>query len=186
MMQAGIAIAVALLFAGNAAHAQTPFYQGKTVTIISGASGGYDAYARLLATHMRKYIPGAPTLIARNMPGAASMQAANYIYNVAPPDGLTFGNFVRTIPMAPLLGNKAAKYLPEKFTWIGSSSRYLDDCYMLVVRKSLGLKSLDELRGRKEPLRLGSTGPSSQTDEGARVMRDVLGLNMQIIRGYQT
>jgi tripartite-type tricarboxylate transporter receptor subunit TctC len=182
---ATIAFAACLVFAATA-KAQQPFYQGKTVTIISGASGGYDAYAHLLANHMKKYIPGSPTLIAKNMPGAASMLAANYLYNVAPPDGLTFGGFVRTIPMAPLLGNKAAKYQPEKFTWIGSSSRYLDDAYLLMVNRSLGITSLEQLRGRKEPLRLGSTGPTSQTDEGARIIRDVMGLNMQIIRGYQT
>ena len=166
--------------------APQPFYQGKTVTIISGASGGYDAYAHLLANHMKKYIAGAPVLIAKNMPGAASMLAANYLYNVAAPDGLTFGSFVRTIPLAPLLGDKAAKYQPEKFTWIGSSSRYLDDAYLLMVSKSLGITAIAQLRGRTDPLRLGSTGPSSQTDEGARIMRDVLGLNMRIIRGYQT
>jgi tripartite-type tricarboxylate transporter receptor subunit TctC len=180
-----ILIAAGILCSGIA-HAQQPFYRGKTVTIISGASGGYDAYAHLLANHMKKYIAGTPTLIAKNMPGAASMLAANYLYNVAAPDGLTFGGFVRTIPMAPLMGNKAAKYQPEKFTWIGSSSRYLDDAYLLMVNKSLGITSLEQLRSRKEPLRLGSTGPSSQTDEGARIIRDVMGLNMQIIRGYQT
>ena len=180
-----IAFAASIVFAPTA-NAQQPFYQGKTVTIISGASGGYDAYAHLVANHMKKYIPGSPTVIAKNMPGAASMLAANYRYNVAAPDGLTFGGFVRTIPMAPLLGNKAAKYEPEKFTWIGSSSRYLDDAYLLMVNRSLGITSLEQLRGRKEPLRLGSTGPTSQTDEGARIIRDVMGLNMQIIRGYQT
>ncbi len=174
-----------IAFAGIG-EAQQPFYEGKTLTIISGASGGYDAYAHLLANHIKKYIRGMPTVIAKNMPGAASMLAANYLYNVAAPDGLTFGGFVRTIPMAPLMGNQAAKYQPEKFTWIGSSSRYLDDAYLLMVSKSTGITSLEQLRGRKEPLRLGSTGPTSQTDEGARIIRDVMGLNMQIIRGYQT
>jgi tripartite-type tricarboxylate transporter receptor subunit TctC len=180
------AILLATAFALLPCAVQAQFYQGKTVTIISGASGGYDSYTRVLAAHMKKYIPGTPTLIVRNMPGAASMLAANYLYNVAPPDGLTFGSFVRTIPIAPLTGNKAAKYQPEKFTWIGNSSRYLDDAYLLMVTKSLGITSMEQLRGRKEPLRLGSTGPSSQADEGARIIRDVMGLNMQIVRGYQT
>jgi tripartite-type tricarboxylate transporter receptor subunit TctC len=180
-----LGFAALIAFAGTA-EAQQPFYQGKTVTVISGASGGYDAYAHLLASHIKKYIPGTPTVIAKNMPGAASMLAANYLYNVAAPDGLTFGGFVRTIPMAPLMGNQAAKYQPEIFTWIGSSSRYLDDAYLLMVNRSLGVSSLEQLRARKEPLRLGSTGPTSQTDEGARIIRDVMGLNMKIIRGYQT
>src|SRR5438105_4535550 len=72
-----------LVLVTASAHAQPPFYQGKTITIISGASGGYDTYAHLLATHMKKYIAGAPTLIARSMPGAGSMVAANYLYNVS-------------------------------------------------------------------------------------------------------
>lgn len=176
---------VVLLMSAGLAHAQ-PFYQGKTITLISGGSGGYDFYSRLLATHMRRFIPGAPTMVSKAMPGAASMLAANYLYNVAAPDGLTFGSFVRTIPLAPLLGDKAAKYQPEKFTWIGSSSRYLDDAYMLMVKKTLGITSIDQIMTRREPLRLGSTGPSSQSDEGSRVAHEVLGLNTQIIRGYQT
>jgi tripartite-type tricarboxylate transporter receptor subunit TctC len=180
-----LSAAAALLMSTGLAHAQ-PFYQGKTVALISGGSGGYDHYSHLLATHMRRYIPGAPNIVAKSMPGAASMLAANYLYNVAAPDGLTFGSFVRTIPLAPLLGDKAAKYQPEKFTWLGSSSRYLDDAYMLLVKKSLGITSIDQIRTRREPLRLGSTGPSSQSDEGSRVAREVLGLNTQIIRGYQT
>jgi tripartite-type tricarboxylate transporter receptor subunit TctC len=180
------ALIVPVLALWTATAQVQPFYQGKTVTIVSGASGGYDAYARLLGDHMKKYIPGEPTLIVKDMPGAASMLAANYLYNVAPADGLTFGNFVRTIPMAPLLGNAAAKYQPDKFTWIGSSSRYLDDAYLLMVSKSLGITSIEQLRRRAEPLRLGSTGPNSQTDEGARIMRGVLGLNIKLVRGYQT
>lgn len=180
-----IPAAAALVLWTCGAWAQ-PFYQGKTITIISGASGGYDNYARVLADNMKAHIPGAPTIIVKDMPGAASMLAANYIYNVAPPDGLTFGGFVRTIPLAPLLGNEAARFQPEKFTWIGTSSRYLDDAYLLMVSKSLGITSIDQLRGRKTPLRLGSTGPNAQTDEGARIMRGVLGLNMKIVRGYQT
>jgi tripartite-type tricarboxylate transporter receptor subunit TctC len=179
-----IAAAVLLISAGLT-HAQ-PFYQGKTITLISGGSGGYDSYSHLLATHMRRYVAGAPAMVSKAMPGAASMLAANYLYNVAAPDGLTFGSFVRTIPLAPLLGDKAAKYQPEKFTWIGSSSRYLDDAYMLLVKKTLGITALTQINGRSEPLRLGSTGPSSQSDEGSRVAREVLGLNTQIIRGYQT
>jgi tripartite-type tricarboxylate transporter receptor subunit TctC len=180
-----LSAAAALLMSAGLANAQ-PFYQGKTVTLISGGSGGYDSYSHLLATHMRRYVPGSPAMVSRSMPGAASMLAANYLYNVAAPDGLTFGSFVRTIPLAPLLGDKAAKYQPEKFTWIGSSSRYLDDAYMLLVKKTLGITALGQINGRSEPLRLGSTGPSSQSDEGSRVAREVLGLNTQIIRGYQT
>jgi tripartite-type tricarboxylate transporter receptor subunit TctC len=164
--------------------AAADFYAGKTITIISGGSGGYDAYARLLARHMGRHIPGDPTLIVKNMPGAASMNAANSIYNVAAADGLTLGGFLRSIPLAPMLGDKSAKYDPLKFTWIGSSSSYLDDAYLFFVRKTLGVRAVGDLKGRKEPVRLGSTGKASQTDEGARVIADALGYTFQIIRGY--
>jgi tripartite-type tricarboxylate transporter receptor subunit TctC len=160
------------------------FYAGKTITIISGGSGGYDAYARLLARHMGRHIPGDPTMIVKNMPGAASMNATNSIYNVTAADGLTLGGFLRSIPLAPLLGDKSAKYDPLKFTWIGSSSTYLDDAYLFFVRKTLGVRTVADLKGRTEPVRLGSTGKASQTDEGARVIADALGYNFQIIRGY--
>lgn len=175
-----------VLAAGAASAQQLPFYHGKTVTLISGASGGYDAYAHLITRHMRRHIPGEPLMIARNMPGSASMVAANYLFNVAAPDGLTFGGFVRTIPLAPLTGNKAARYAPERFTWIGTSSRYLDDAYLMMLHKRIGVASLDDLRARKEPVRFGSTGPTSQTDEGSRVVRDVMGLPIRLVRGYQT
>jgi tripartite-type tricarboxylate transporter receptor subunit TctC len=174
-----------LVFSAAGARAQeNAFYKGKVVTVISGASGGYDEYTRLLAYYMGKYIPGNPGLIVRDMPGAASMASANYLYNAAPPDGLTFGSFVRAIPLAPLLGDKSAKYDPRGFTWIGSSSSYKNDAYLLVVRKQLGIKSIADLRSRREPLRLGSTGPSSEADVGAHVIGDVLGLKFKLVRGY--
>ena len=171
-----------LLFSPCGATAQ--FYAGKTITLISGASGGYDTFGRVLAQHMGKHIEGHPHIVVRNMPGAASMVAANYLYNVAPPDGLTFGVFVRSIATAPLFGDKAAKYAPEKFTWIGTSSTYLDDAYSLMVRKDRGVNTLDDLRSRP-PLRLGSTGPSAEGDIGSRVIADVLGIEFKMVRGYQ-
>ena len=103
---------------------------------------------------------------------------------MAPADGLTFGIFARTIPMAPMLGDKAARYSPEKFTWIGSSSSFLDDAFVLLVDKKLNINSVGDLRGRSEPIRLGSTGPSAPSDMGARIIRDVLGLKIHLIRGY--
>ena len=143
-----------------------------------------STFGRVIAQHMSKHIDGAPHIVVRNMPGAASMVAANYLYNVALPDGLTFGVFVRSIATAPLFGDKAAKYAPERFTWIGTSSTYLDDAYVLMVRKDRGVNALDDLRGRP-PLRLGSTGPSAEGDIGSRVIADVLGIEFKMVRGYQ-
>ena len=168
----------------ESAAAQNP-YEGKTINIISGASGGYDSYTRLLASHMGKFIPGAPNAVVRNMPGAASMAAANYLYNIASADGLTFGSFVKAIPLAPLLGDQAARYDASKFTWIGSASSYQNDAYLLIVRKDLGINSFADLKNRAAPVRLGSTGPSSDADVGARVVGQTLGLKFKLVRGYQ-
>src|SRR5215470_19773902 len=96
------------------------FYRGKTINLIVGnaAGGGYDIYARLLARYMGRYIPGEPSLVVRNMPGAGGMVLSNYIYSQAPRDGLTLGLMARSNPIEPLLGNVSAKYRPEEFFWV--------------------------------------------------------------------
>ncbi len=177
-------VSVFTAFFASGASAQSP-YEGKVIHLILGASGGYESYARALANHLPKHIPGSPTVIVRAMPGAASMAAANHLFNVAAPDGLTIGTFVKSIPLAPMLGDKAARYDPKKFTWIGSSSSYLDDAYFLIVRSDFNIKSVDELRSRTTPLKLGSTGPSSDADIGARIIGNVLDIKFRIVRGYK-
>ena len=124
-------VAAALLLAAPA-RAQTveEFYQGKTLTLIvgNGPGGGFDVYARLLARHIGKYVPGHPSVVVVNMPGAGSLVAANYIYNVAPRDGTTFGLIARNMPLIGLLGgNSNVRFDPRKFTWLGSSSDFSDD-----------------------------------------------------------
>ena len=110
------------------------FYRGKQITLYVGFSpgGGYDAYARLLARHLGKYIPGNPIVVVQNMPGAGSLRAANYIYSVAPKDGTAFGLFARDMVTIALLGGDAnVQFDPRKFTWLGSSSSFADDAYVL-------------------------------------------------------
>src|SRR3982751_3000708 len=104
------------------AHAQTPFYQGKTIAIVVGylAGDGYDIWARLLAAHMGKHIPGNPGMIAQNMPGAGSMIAANYVYNVAKPDGLTMASIGPSLYLDQLIGKKEVQFDWAKFGWVGS------------------------------------------------------------------
>ena len=103
-------------------QAQTPFYQGKTVKIIIGSTtgGGYDLWGRLLAQHLGKHIPGNPVIIVQNMPGAGSLVAANYIYNLAKPDGLTLGAILPAIYFDQLVGRSEVQFDWAKFTWIGS------------------------------------------------------------------
>jgi tripartite-type tricarboxylate transporter receptor subunit TctC len=164
------------------------FYQGKTVRIIvsTGPGGGYDAYGRLLSRYMHRYIPGSPNMIVQNMPGASGMAAANHLYNVASQDGLTFGTFQRQIAFAPLLANPSARYDAQKFNWIGTSSSFLNDASFLMVRKQLGVRTIDDIRGMKEPLQLGVGGRTSVGYEGARVIGSVLNLNIRIIIGYES
>ena len=184
---------LALLFSFDfaaAAHAQSAadFYKGKTVTLIVGygPGGGYDVYARLLAQHLGKYIPGNPTVVVQNMPGAGSLRAANFIYSNAPKDGLSIATFSRDMPLLGIMGgNSNVQFDPRKFTWLGSPSSYEDDAYLLFVRKDAAVKSIED--GRKPggpPLVLGGTGEGSTGNDIAILMRDTVGLNIKLIAGY--
>src|SRR3954465_14290913 len=114
------------------------FYKGKRITMIVsyGAGGGYDVYARVLARHLGRHIPGNPTIVVQNMPGAGSLRGTNYLYNVAPKDGTTFGTFARNMPLLGLIkSNQNVQFDPAKFTWLGSSSSFANDAYLLMLRK---------------------------------------------------
>ena len=114
-------------------------YPSKTIRLIVGnATGGsYDAYARIIARHMGKYIPGAPTIIVFNMPGADGIISANHLYNLADKDGTTIGTFNRYIALMKLLGNDQAQFVPEHFGWLGTTASYSDNAYLFVIRAAL-------------------------------------------------
>jgi tripartite-type tricarboxylate transporter receptor subunit TctC len=164
------------------------YYKGKTIKILVGYSpgGGYDIYARNLGRHMDKYIPGKPNIIVQNMTGAGSLRAANYIYNRAPKDGTQFGTFSRTLPLLALTGaGKNVRYDPVKFTWIGSTSSYADDAYLLSVHKDTGIKSIRELMGKNaKRVTFGSTNHGSTGFDVPLVLKDTLGLNIKLVHGY--
>src|SRR5919205_1485832 len=143
-----LALAAALLPLAAAAQ---PNFSGKTITIVVGykAGGGYDTAARLLARHLPNHLPGKPTVIVQNMPGGNSIIAANHIYNVAKPDGLTIGTFNRNLPIAQLTGVQGVKYDMTKFECIGSAA---NESTILAIRSDLPYKSFDELRHAKEPV----------------------------------
>jgi tripartite-type tricarboxylate transporter receptor subunit TctC len=165
------------------------FYSGKRITLIvgNGPGGGFDVFGRLLARHMGRYIPGNPSFIVQNMPGAGSLVAANYIYNLAPKDGTMFGLIARNMPLLGLLHNNPnVRFDALKFTWLGSSSDFSNDAYVLIVRKDAPVKSIDDaLRPGGEPLLLGGTADGGNSSDVPKILHDTLGLNMKLVVGYR-
>jgi tripartite-type tricarboxylate transporter receptor subunit TctC len=178
-------VAVALLALGpvSVAYAQSPadFYKGKTVDLYIGysAGGGYDLYARLLARHMGKYLPGNPTVVPKNMEGAGSLRLANWLYNVAPKDGSAFGMIGRGTGFDPLLGHKAAQFDATRFTWIGSMNNEVSIC---VAWHTTGITKFEDILTKQ--LVVGGTSAAADTDQFPRVTNGVLGTKMRVITGY--
>src|SRR5437588_5295367 len=154
-------VAAAPLVTAARADPVANFYGGRQVNLIVGygPGGGYDIYARLLARHLGRFIPGHPTVVVQNMPGAGSLRAVNYLYNVAPKDGATIGTFARNMPLLGLLGgNSNVQFDPRRLTWLGSTSSFTNDAYILLVRKDAPVKSIEEARRPDFPaLVLGAT-----------------------------
>src|SRR5215831_2582667 len=133
-MRAGLALSLIALVLPLATRARADpladFYRGHDVTLIIGysAGGGYDAYARVVARHLGRHIPGNPTVIAQNMPGAGSLRSANFLYNVALEDGTVIGHFSRGLAMEPLIGTSATQFDARRFTWLGSGTDEVSVC----------------------------------------------------------
>jgi len=176
---------LALLVSLAAAPALAQYYAGKTVTIIVGykTGGGYDATARVLARHLPKHIPGKPTVIVQNMPGANSIIAANHVYSVARPDGLTIATFNRNLPIAQLTRVDGVKFDMTKFAWIGSAA---SECTILAVRSDLPYKTFEDLRKSKQQVVIGATGPGANTYDFPLLLKEFLGVNIKIVSGYQS
>lgn len=177
---------VVLLSAGFSiyVHAQEPNFEGKTIRMVVGFSpgGGFDAYARAIARHYGKYLPGKPTVIVDNMAGAGSLIAANHTYNQAKPDGSTIGHFIGGVVTGQLLGNAAAQFDALKFEWLGAPSKLDAVC---ALTKATGVGDLRAWMSAKTPVKLGATGPGSETYDVPRVLQAALGLPMQIVSGYK-
>jgi tripartite-type tricarboxylate transporter receptor subunit TctC len=173
-----------LAAATDLSRAQTvaDFYRGKTISLIAGfpPGGGYDTYVRVLARHIGRHIPGNPSVVPSNMPGAGSLLSANYIFNKATPDGLAMAMFASSAVMEPLLGNKAALFDATKFSWIGSMSS--DVAYCGVWESPGAAKTFDEMMS-KETI-IGGGAPAAITFQHPMVLKTMLGANIRVIGGY--
>ena len=176
-------VAAAILALGAAAQAQSPadFYKGKNVDLTIGysAGGGYDVYARLLARHMGRFIPGNPAIVPKNMPGAGSLGLANWLYNVAPKDGTAFGTIGRGTAFDPLLGSTKAQFDAAKFNWLGSMN---DEVSVCVSWYTTGITSLEQVKHNE--LTVGGSGQAADTDQFPKVLNATIGTKFRLVTGY--
>jgi tripartite-type tricarboxylate transporter receptor subunit TctC len=164
-------------------HAQAPFYQGKTITLVAGTTAGsqYDAHARLIAQHWGKHIPGTPDIIVQNMPGAGSLIAANHLYNLAKPDGLTITSIIPAIYFNQLTGRKEVRFDYSKFNWIGSVDRSDNLIYM---RSDAPFKTIYDVRRAAQPPKCTATGTGTVGHYMPKLLNETIGTKIEIILGY--
>jgi tripartite-type tricarboxylate transporter receptor subunit TctC len=168
----------------TSALSQEPFYKDKTIRIIvaTAAGGGYDLYTRTMARHMRKYIPGEPTIVVENMPGAGHLIGANYVYKVAKPDGLTIGHFIGSLFLQQLLGKPGVEFDALKFNFIGVPAQ---DNYMIGLSKTTGITSVEQWLASKKIVKIGGIGAGSATDDIPKILAATIGLPLQVVAGYK-
>jgi tripartite-type tricarboxylate transporter receptor subunit TctC len=183
MLRGVLAVFLVTLTSMTPARAQSveEFYNGRSVEVLIGfsAGGGYDSYARILARHMSKHIPGNPTLVPKNMAGAGSLKLMNYLANVAPRDGSVFGTVNRSVPMQPLLGGEGIEFDPLTMTWVGSITNEVSIC---VSWHTSDIRTWQDLLTRE--LIVGGTGPGADTDVFPVALSNVLGAKLKLNTGY--
>jgi tripartite-type tricarboxylate transporter receptor subunit TctC len=186
-LQQALAFAFAVSACAAAPAAADPvadFYAGKTVQLVIGYApgGGYDIYARTLARYMARHIPGNPAIVVQNMPGAGSIKAANYLYNIAPKDGTAFGGFARGAFLDPLLGRSdGVQFVAAKYGWLGSISNEVGVC---AFRADSGIASWKDMQSK--PYIIGSTGAGADSDVFPTVLRQMFHLPMKVVTGYRS
>jgi tripartite-type tricarboxylate transporter receptor subunit TctC len=173
-------LAIGLLAIGVPAQGADSYYAGKQVKLYVGSApgGGYDILSRLVAAHIGRHLPGNPTVIVQNAPGAASRTVTTWIYTSAPKDGTAFASVFSSIPTDQLLDPTAVKFDPRKFTWLGSASR---DTAVGIVWHTASVQTLEELK--TNPMIVGSSG--GITFDFPTVVREILGLKFNVIAGYK-
>jgi tripartite-type tricarboxylate transporter receptor subunit TctC len=180
-MRAALAFLALVPFAGAKAQSPADFYKGKTVTMIVGTTPGatYDIWARLVARHLPRYIPGAPNVIVQNMPGAGSTLATNYIYNAAPQDGTVMGLMNSTNPFEPLLGVEQTKFDARKINWLGSPGQ---DTAVVMIWHTSPVNSLED--AKKKEVRFAATSLNGTAAFYVRIFNSVFGTKFKLVFGY--
>ena len=171
------------VFLTSTATAQE-FFKGKVIRIVLGTppGGGFDVYSRAISRHMGKHIPGNPTIIIEYMPGAGMMIAANHVYHIAKPDGLTIGNWIGLLVLQQVLGTKGIEFDARRFEWIGTPK---GDSPVCALTKASGITSVDSWLAAKTPVKIGGIAPGASTSDIPRVLKAVLNLPVQLVEGYK-
>jgi tripartite-type tricarboxylate transporter receptor subunit TctC len=177
-----VAIFSALIVAGSApASAQSDPLPGKSVQMIIGfgAGGGYDLWGRIVGRHIGKHLPGHPTVVPQNMPGAGSYAAANYIFNAAPRDGTVLGIIARDAALGPLSGATGARFDPMRLSWIGTPAKETNVC---IAYHTAPVKTARDLTAKQ--LILGDTGPGTGTRSYPKALNELLGMKFKLVGGF--
>jgi tripartite-type tricarboxylate transporter receptor subunit TctC len=178
------AVAALTVAASAVRAAEQDYFRGKTVRFVVGysAGGGFDVYARTVARHFGKHLPGNPVVIVENMTGAGSRLAAQHVYKVAKPDGLSIGNFTSGLLLQQLLGAPGSEFDGDKMEYIGVGARYVP---VVFFTKASGITSMEKWFAAGAPTKLGGTAPGSSTDDVPKILRATLGLPLRVISGYK-
>jgi tripartite-type tricarboxylate transporter receptor subunit TctC len=185
-MSAIVACLTLLAVQPAAAQSVEQFYKGRSITMLVGnAPGGInDISARLVAKHLGRFIPGNPSVVVQNNPGAGGLINANKLYANAEKDGSVLAKFERAVPQQQIQGDPNAHFDSTKFVWLGSLSSYRNDAYLLLVNANNRVKSIDELKGPGAPINVGADNSASSNQIFAIIGKEILGLNLNVIRGY--
>jgi tripartite-type tricarboxylate transporter receptor subunit TctC len=176
----GLAFILASVFPASAQE----FFKGRTVVVLVGtaAGGGFDTYSRMMARHIGKYLPGNPSVVVQNMPGAGQLIAANHLYNRSSRDGLTIGHFSGSVIFRHVLGDQSVMFDGKKFGWLGTPAPERHTC---VVTEKSGVKTLADFFASKRPLKFGSLGPGNSTSAWPHLLKASLGLPVSVIEGFK-
>jgi len=180
-----VATAVGSVLNISLSFAAAPFYEGKSIRVIVGysAGGGYDAYARVLARHMGKHVPGNPTFVVENMTGAGSLVSANYMYKAAKPDGLTIGHFNGGLFFNQIMNQPGIEFDARKFEYIGAAVK---EETAFAFSKSSGITSVEKWMASKTPVKMGGVAPGAfAPDNVIKIVKAALGFPVQLVSGYK-